>query len=433
MFSAIRRVLWGDVSQEEVKEFSLLGVAFFFIVGAYWMLRLIKNSTFMHLVGPHNLPYAKMVSLVSLLMLVLIYNKLVDCIEKTNLVYMISAFYGVVFLVAAFLLSQSSAGAGSLPIWLNNGLGWAIYVATESLGSFVVAIFWAFVNSSVNPASAKRGYPITVLFGQIGAVLGALLLTTQATTVGVPFLSSLAAAALLSVPPVIWMYTKKHNRGRVVAEEKKKPTGVIEGLKLIFTHPYLMGILVVSTVYEIISFFMEYQMNSAAHVTFGSLEKVTSFLGMYGVATNGISLLFALLGTSLMIRRFGLTVCLVAYPIGIACLVGYAWFFPGVWSFMVAVVGIKGLSYALNNPCKEMMYIPTSRDIKFKAKSWIDVQGSRSAKAIGATVATFFQSLPVLLMWGSVISLGIIAVWVPIALFVGRTNQQLVSEGKTIE
>ena len=50
------------------------------------------------------------------------------------------------------------------------------------------------------------------------------------------------------------------------------------------------------------------------------------------------------------------------------------------------MVTLKGLSYALNNPCKEVMYIPTSKDAKFKTKSFIDMFGSRSAKMSGAQI-----------------------------------------------
>lgn len=75
------------------------------------------------------------------------------------------------------------------------------------------------------------------------------------------------------------------------------------------------------------------------------------------------------------------------------------------------------------------MYIPTSKDVKCKAKSWIDVQGSRSSKALGAGIV----ALSPLIAFSSIISLGIIGLWVPIALFVGRTNNKLVEENRIIE
>ena len=432
MFSTIKRALWGDITNEEFKEFGLLSVAFFFIIGAYWMLGLIKNSTFMHLVGPQNLPHANMVSLVSLLVIVLFYNKLVDWFEKTHLMYLITTGYSFIFLILAYLLGQSAAG--TLPLWGKSLLGWVIYIASESVGLIIVTSFWSFVASSVDSVSAKRGYPVIFFGGQLGSLLGASLLASFASVIGVPLLTCIAAGSLLVVPVVIKIYSMKHARQRIDGDVmRKKSTGVFEGLRLIVTHPYLMGILVVSTVYDIINFIFLYQMNSTAHVTFGNLEKVTAFLGLYGVALNATSLLFVLFGTSFLIRRFGVTTCLVAYPIGIAFLVVYTWNFPTIWTFMIAVIGFKALSYALNNPCKEIMYIPTSKDVKFKAKSWIDVQGTQSAKATGAFFCSMFSSLPALLFFGSIISLGIIAVWIPIAFFVGKKNQALVNSGTIIE
>jgi AAA family ATP:ADP antiporter len=53
---------------------------------------------------------------------------------------------------------------------------------------------------------------------------------------------------------------------------------------------------------------------------------------------------------------------------------------------------MKGMSYALNNPTKEILYQMTSTQIKFKCKSWIDTFGQRSAKAGGSIVTNAFAS-----------------------------------------
>jgi len=78
----------------------------------------------------------------------------------------------------------------------------------------------------------------------------------------------------------------------------------------------------------------------------------------------------------------------------------------------------NSLSYALNNPAKEIMYIPTSRDAKFKSKGWIDVFGARSAKAAGSTFNEFLRHSSNILLCGTVASLGLIVGWVLVALFV---------------
>jgi len=86
--------------------------------------------------------------------------------------------------------------------------------------------------------------------------------------------------------------------------------------------------------------------------------------------TYTTGLLFAFIGTSFFMRRFGLTKSLVIFPSIVALIVCYAWAFHTLWVLFASLVIIKGLGYALHNPCKEIMYIPTSKDIKFKAKSF---------------------------------------------------------------
>jgi len=435
MLSRIARTLWGDISREEFKKFGLLALIFFFIIGSYWMLRVIKDSLFMHLVGPQGLPYAKMVSIVSLIVLVLFYNKLVDIFEKKKLLYIISGFYGCLFIIISILLTHPTIGIANTVSGNDRILGWVIYVAIESFGSIVVALFWSFVASVMDPVSAKRGYPIIIAGAQLGSVFTTFLVMTQTSRLGVPVLMGMAACCVLLVPVMVRIFHAHHYEVASIFEpkESKKSTGMIEGLRLIGSHAYLLGILVVSTVYEIIAVLFEFQMKYTAKASLGSLEKVTEFLGFYGLTMNIVSFLFALIGTSFFIRNFGLTVCLILYPLFIAGMVCFSWSFPGLWVFMTTCVAIKGIGYALNNPCKEIMYIPTSRDVKFKAKSWIDVQGSRSAKSFGAGIAAVFPIASELLVYGSVISLGIIALWLPVAVFVGRKNQTLVQNNQIIE
>lgn len=100
------------------------------------------------------------------------------------------------------------------------------------------------------------------------------------------------------------------------------------------------------------------------------------------------------------------------------------------------MVAVKALGYSLNKPCIEMTYLRTSKvcywmlqyiydtvlecflfwwfchhfhcissfqDIKFKAKSWIDMFGTRGAKALGAAVNEVFRhSLDALLHEGMI-------------------------------
>jgi hypothetical protein len=54
---------------------------------------------------------------------------------------------------------------------------------------------------------------------------------------------------------------------------------------------------------------------------------------------------------------------------------------------------LKAMTYSVHDPSKEILYLPTSNSIKFKAKFWIDVVGARIAKAIGSSINTIAGSV----------------------------------------
>ena len=123
--------------------------------------------------------------------------------------------------------------------------------------------------------------------------------------------------------------------------------------------------------------------------------------------------------------------------------------------FFVSI--LKALSYALNEPCKEMLYIPTSDTIRygrgdahacitypskrrininhrdpiptthsFKAKAWIDVFGVRTAKAVGSVVTNMAKDNPdALVKIGSVPSWIVSVVLLLISVHMGRTFERL--------
>ena len=98
----------------------------------------------------------------------------------------------------------------------------------------------------------------------------------------------------------------------------------------------------------------------------------------------------------------------------------------GFGAFLLRRWGLKGLAYAMDKPCREILYVPTNRVVQFKAKSWIDTAGSRSGKAIGSMMITLFP-YEQLLHSGGAIYFGLLATWVPIAWWLGRKNRHLIA------
>ena len=174
---------------------------------------------------------------------------------------------------------------------------------------------------------------------------------------------------------------------------------------------------------------MDYQMKMLAKEQYPSTEAYTAFLASFGVAVNSLSFCIALLGTSYLLRKLGLRLCLLIFPCAVGLVLLAVFMVPVLSVVFFAQVCLKGLSYAINNPSKEMLYIPTGPDVKFKVKSWIDMFGGRSAKALGAfTVNPIIGTLDTLLHVGTLIAFFWVGVWVFTALFVGKTWYQLTLE-----
>ncbi|HBS47765.1 TPA: hypothetical protein DEO28_01980 [Candidatus Dependentiae bacterium] len=452
-------LFWGEMSKDELKRFGILSITYFLLIGAYWLTRSMKNAVFENLVGYSRYqPFAKMVSLVFVICAVLFYNKLVDLLKRDTLFYIFATFFGISFLGLGYLvvhpdiisISQGSILSSVTSFIPGKFLGWFMYCFIESYGSIMPALFLSIVASTMTTELAKKGYGMIFTFAQLGLILGTGLVATYLKTLGFGVLFAIGGLSICLMPFFLKCYVKHSPVVKVKKADASGPkppkTGMLEGLKLLLSRPYVAGLLVVTTMYEIINTIVEFQMNTCALKVYpANLDGGVAFgwfSAMNGLSLGILSLLFALLGTSFLMRRFGLKFCIISYPtmIGIVIASIFVFYMVGaslyflMWSFFVAAVLFKGLSYTLNKPSFEIMYIPTSKDIRFKAKSWIDGFGGRTAKSVGATVTGVLRgNFSTLLIFGTFASLGLVAFWIFVATYVGNKFNQLQKENKIIE
>jgi AAA family ATP:ADP antiporter len=380
--------------------------------------------------------------------IVIFYSKLVDWFKKQTVFYIVCSFYGLGFIALSYMLSnpQMVNQWACIP---GNILGWASYLFIESFGSIMPALFWAFVASNTTADSAKRGYAMIATCTQVGTIFGPLLISTYSARFGLPLFFCISGLLIFVIPFIITYYSKvvpDEQDQDTNAPQKKGKSGVIEGLRLLMTKPYLMGVFAIATLYEFIGTILDFQKGMLISTNYPSKidggAAFAWFKGLEGSSIGVISLLFAMFGTSFFMRRFGLKFSLISFPavIGLTVTTVFAMYMLGansyqlMWVFFGAVVLIKGLNYALNNPSKEVLYIPTSKDVKFKTKGWIDAFGARLLKTFGAGVNnSLSSSLPTLLTLGTFLSLGVVGIWIFAAAYVSGAFDTLQKENKIVE
>jgi len=447
MFLKPARALWGNLSELDLKKFFVLSLSLMFTIGPYWMLRGVREALFIDLVGINWQPLGKIVSFLFIIPIVLFYSKLVDFVKKEKLFFVVYPIYIAAFLAIAFFIAYPTHSIISFLYKIvpflhkipGNIVGWLSYVTIESFGALAPAMFWSFVASQVTTKSAKRGYGMIFAITQVGTILGSAFVAQYSETLGLSIVIMVATAFVAIVPFTIKSFLSidkkegKKSKPSQFFRTNKRKTGFFEGLRLLLMTPYLLGIFVITTAYEIIGTVLEFQMNVLAHKVYPTKEAFAAFYGQYGILTNSLTCLFALIGTSFFLRKFGLRICLLLFPIATGIIVFSVGLFPILPVILISMIILKGLNYSLNIPSKEILYIPTSRDIKFKTKGWIDAFGIRSVKASGAGINVFFSKLAPAqtLAFLTPIILVFTTLWLLVARFVSVKNHKLV-KGKQI-
>ncbi len=457
-FQKICRFNFGNFEREEFKKFLRMGLIFALIIGVYWTLRPLKDAIFIHLVDKLQLPYAKTVSVIALLPLVMFYTKLLEKTSRERMFRILPTFYGVAVLCFATLMffaqgsTEEIAARTSVSMWATKALGYTWYVFVESFGSLVVALFWAFAADTTDPTSAKRGFPLVVAIGQMGGIffpygIGGLPhrlgLSTDALS-----MAFLGVLILLILP--LFRYFLRATPSHLLAAfegknekavEKKQEPGFLEGLKLLLKHKYLLGIFAANFIYEVVVTIFDFNFKVAASSQYTGVA-LSHYLSLYGSSVNIVSLGCLLLGISNVTRFLGVGTALAAMPIIVgAALAGFLSMDSLTFLFTL-MVGSKAINYALNGPALKQLYIPTTPDVKFKAQAWIETFGSRTSKQAGSvfnmSLSPLQKSLGALagksryIMLSGAICFPLLALWFIVAIYLGRSFKKAIHEKSVI-
>jgi len=452
MLKRLATTLWGNFeSKEELKKFGILALIFCGIIAIYWALRPMKDSIFNAIVGTEDWqPYAKTLSLIVIFPIVILYSKLVDIFPRHKVFYFLTGLYGVIALIMYLCFSDPSIGLANTVKSPYRILGWVWYIWVESFGSLMVALFWAIVTDITAPESAKRGFPLIALFGQVGNMVGPYFLNAKklgfsnsAPVVGI------VAGFLFAIGFMFWVFMHVTPANQLKGyraegeEEVESEPGFFEGLKLLVTQGYLLGLFLIITVYEVIVTVLDFHFKCSVMNSFTSELEQNAYLASYATWTGVVSTLCVLFGINSIQRVLGMRVSLLMLPVLTASAVLLIKFNPqslliGFWIMVFS----KAVNYALNQPTLKQLYIPTSKDTKYKAQAWIEMFGGRFSKFGGSVINGFRKPLVAhlgaidgvarFLVYSSLISFGLVGVWLLVAIYVAGIYDKAIKEKRIV-
>ena len=161
---------------------------------------------------------------------------------------------------------------------------------------------------------------------------------------------------------------------------------------------------------------------------------MTAYYAFYYFLLNVIGLGISFFGTTPLLRVIGTRLSLFIFPVMCLAMLIVTYLFPTASVFFAVLVALRALNYSFNHPTREVLYIPTTKDIKFKAKTWTDAFGSRIAKSFGSVFNVSLKgATPAFALLSSLaLSFGLTFLWVILVYFLGKTLQNAIDTKQVI-
>jgi AAA family ATP:ADP antiporter len=405
---ALRRALRfvADVRREEWPVALGFAAFFFLVIATYWILKPLRTSQFLGVLGAKRLPWARLVTALLVLPVGAAIGYLSARLPHRRLLLGAAAFFG----------------AGNLAFWALDPLvaeAWIhvpFYFWVDVYVTTCVALFWSFLNEHSTPDDAKRLYGIIGAGGMVGGIAGAALSWSLPTTIGGRNLLLLTAATTVATFPVVFFLTRRLAGRASAANGPARPSAraAWDGAPMVLGSPYLAGILGIVVLYEISSVLADYQLSSHVGAAFPGAELAdqrTAYLGEFFFVTGLAGLGVQLLATSAVQRKLGLGAALSVLPLALLGGAGCFLVLPGLIGASLWSGADATLNYGIHQSSKEALYAPTSVAVKYRAKAFIDVFGNRFAKALGAALIWAFTTAGLAPRWQAAAGILLALAW----------------------
>jgi ATP:ADP antiporter, AAA family len=385
----------------------------FLAMTSYNAIKPLTRSKFIDALGADNLPYVLLAAgfIIGILMTGYAWT-IARLPRRWGLPIMQTGMAGLLLLF--FTLFRSLPGAQ----WVSA----AFYVAGLMLGVLLISQFWTLANIVYDPRQAKR------LFGFVGggAPLGGVAgnaLATQAPTIGSTNLLLPSAALMILCAFVVTLIIGRESvrPDSALAGKEEKGVGLAEAFQLLRGSTHLQIIALVISFASIGAAIIEQQLNMAAAAAKGASEtdSITAFLAWVGVWMSSIGFVIQVWLTSKIHRYLGIGFALMVLPVSLGT-TGVVMLLNGaLWAPALARILDQSLRYTVDKTTREILFLPLPGDIKFKAKSFVDVTVDRGAKALGAILLLLLvKPWGLNLSWQqlSFASLAMTGLWVLMAL-----------------
>jgi AAA family ATP:ADP antiporter len=465
--------LFAEVRAGEGVGVVLMFANIFLILTAYYVLKVVREGLMIGgvqlfgLGGDEIKAYLPAVMMVLLLGVVPLYGSLASAVSRIRLLNTTTLL--VMATLVLFWLWGSTSGVG-------NAIGLSFFVYLGIVNVFLIAQFWSFANDIYTEAQGKRLFAIIAIGQSLGAVLGPRLAAYGAQHI---FLLLLVAAGIFALCLALYNLVNRREASLVAKAgggEAGEPLEKEGGFQLVFQTRYLLLIACMILVTNVVNTTGEYILSNAAknyasqqvpalgadqeraadaearemvgRGEAADLEQartvarektlrgarsavIGEFYGRFFFWVNLIGVLTQMFLVSRIFKYLGVRAALFVLPViafggyGAIALIG------GLAVLRVAKTAENSTDYSLQNTVKQALFLPTSREAKYKAKAAIDTFFVRFGDTASAGIVAFGLHVMHIgareFAWFNV---GLVLVWILLNVGIAREHKKMVPDDR---
>ena len=416
--------MFSEVRPGEGATAVLMLINIFVLLVCYSIIKVVREPLILLGGGAEMRSYAAAGQAIALMGLVPLYSWFASRVDRVKLLAGVSLFY--ILNIELFAV----AVAARVPY-----VGVAFFIWVGIFNYSLVAQFWSYANDIYSRDAGERLFPIIAVGMTAGAPLGAFITSGWFASGVSPqlILQSSAALLLVSILLYLWINTREERRAGA-PQEALAPGG---GFALVIGSPYLRLIALLIVLLNVVNTTGEYlnarlvtshaSALAAADPSFNSQAFIGAFFGSYQFWVNVTALALQAFVTSRLVKYAGLRGVLLVLPL--IALGGYSIIAAGAGFAVVRWVKTaeNATDYSIMNVARQLLWLPTSREEKYKAKQAIDTFFVRGGDVLSASVVYLgTNALRVGTAGFATVNVALTVVWIAIALLILRRHRALV-------
>lgn len=414
--------LFSDVRAGEATTALLMLANLLFLLIAYYVLKVVREPLILSTPGGAELKsYGAAGQAVVLMAFVPFYSWFCSRVDRVNLILSV----GVFFIVCIEIFSLGA----SLEIpYL--GIAFFIWVGIFSLS--VIAQFWSFANDLYSKDEGARLFPIIAIGATAGSPIGSKVAGWLFGSGMSPSVIMQVAAVLLAGHVGLSLLVNSRESAR-----RSPPKAVSQGqasgggFALVFRSRYLLLMAALFLFLNIVNTTGEYIVSSkvveaAKEAGQDTKAFIGGFYGDYFFWVNIAALVMQSFLVSRIVKFTGIAGVVLMLPIISFCAYSVIAAGAGLALIRWAKTAENSTDYSVMNTARAMLWLPTSREEKYKAKQAIDTFFVRFGDVLAGGVVFIGTELVRLGPSGfATANLCLIAVWVAIAVLLLKEHKKL--------